>query len=212
MIRWSRCRLAGTDCMRPLNRPARSHRGHRMSDASILVFGHAVPASRTRTSICACFTVPAGLAGRSTRMLECVKILVMAISIVAGIAARADDAPRWAEYFKVFAAVQNETEASIIAEADAALAPVGFHRDSTGTTYPGNSLPVIFASYTTNDSARALILQASSPDCLVFSATNHDRSSPGLADRAGAAIEARFRAAFGPNVRFYSDAKCMLPL
>jgi hypothetical protein len=30
--------------------------------------------------------------------------------------------------------------------------------------------------------------------------------------RAGAAIEARFRTAFGTNVTFYSDAKCSIAL
>jgi hypothetical protein len=152
------------------------------------------------------------LGGRSTWTLERVKVIAIGLSILVWISARADDAPRWAEYFKVFAAVKNETEASIVAEADAALAPVGFHRDSTGTRYPGNSLPGIFASYSANDSASALILQASSPECLVFSATNYDRGTIGLVDRAGVAIEARFRAAFGPNVKFYSDAKCTLAL
>lgn len=134
------------------------------------------------------------------------------VFVLAALCASADTTPRWAEYFKVFAAVRNETVESIIAQADAALAPLGFHRDSEDTTYPGNSLPGIFASYEASGSARAQILQASSPECLVFSATNRDRGKIGLAHRAGAAIEARFRAAFGPNVAFYSDAKCTLAL
>jgi len=141
-----------------------------------------------------------------------VRVSALFVCVLVALSARADDAPRWAEYFKVFAAVRNETVESIIAQADAALAPIGFRRDSEGTTYPGNSLPGIFASYGANGSARAQILQASSPDCLVFSATNRDRGKIGLAARAGAAIEARFRAAFGPNVKFYTDAKCTLAL
>jgi hypothetical protein len=136
----------------------------------------------------------------------------MILAILALTSAAADDAPPWAEYFKVFAAVRNETEASIIREADAALAGLGFMRDSSGTVSPGNLLPGIFASYEANGSASARIIQASSPECLAFSATNRDRGRMGLADRAGAAIEARFRAAFGANVKFYSDAKCTLPL
>jgi len=134
----------------------------------------------------------------------------LALWMLAPIAARAHDAQPWAEYFKLFAAVRNETVEAIIAQADTALAPLGFHRDSTGTSNPGNLMPGIFASYSTNDSATALILQASSPECLAFSATNHDSSRAGLADRAGAAIRATFQAAFGPNVKFYSDAKCTL--
>jgi hypothetical protein len=141
-----------------------------------------------------------------------VKVLAIVLLVLTAIPVRADDAPRWAEYFKVFAAVRNETEESIIAQADAALAPLGFQRDSTGTGYPGNLIPGIFASYRANDSARAQILQASSPECLVFSAANYDRGQIGLVDRAGAAIKARFRAAFGLNVKFYSDAKCTLAL
>ena len=124
----------------------------------------------------------------------------------------AGDEPRWGEYFKVFAAVRNETEESIIAAADAALAPLGFSRESTGTASPGNLMPGIFASYETKGSARALIAQGSSPECLVFSAKNYDPGKKGLVERAGAAIEARFRTAFGPDVSFFSDAKCTLPL
>jgi hypothetical protein len=139
-------------------------------------------------------------------------LIVMTLFTLVGIPARAGDAPRWAEYFKVFAAVRNETEASIIAEADVALAPVGFHRDSTDMRYPGNFVPGIFASDSASDSSSASIMQASSPECLVFSARNSDVGKTGLVDRAGAAIEARFRAAFGPNVKFYSDAKCTLAL
>ncbi len=140
------------------------------------------------------------------------KVIATALLILTAVSAGAGDAPHWAEYFKVFADVRNETVQSIIEQADAALAGVGFHRDSTGTGYPGNALPGIFASYSANGSAKAQILQASSPECLVFSATNYDRASMGLVDRAGAAVEARFRAAFGPNVKFYSDAKCSIPL
>jgi hypothetical protein len=136
----------------------------------------------------------------------------MVLSIFAAISTGAADAPQWSEYFKVFAAVRNETEESIIAEADAALAPLGFMRDSTRIGYPGAPGPGIFASYTASQWAGALIIQASSPECLTFSAKNDDRSKIGLVDRAGAAIKARFRAAFGPNVQFYSDAKCRVAL
>jgi hypothetical protein len=142
----------------------------------------------------------------------CVKIITIVLSLLAAIPASADDAPHWAEYFKVFAAVRNETVGSIIAEADAALAPLGFHRNSTGSGYPGNSLPGIFAAYSANGSASAQIVQAASAECLAFSAANYDASRIGFVDRAGAAIQARFRAAFGPNVKFYSDAKCTLAL
>ncbi len=140
------------------------------------------------------------------------KYVVAVLSIVAALSASAGDSPSWAEYFKVFAAVRNESEESIIAEADAALAIVGFHRDSTGIRNPDSERPGIFASYRTDDAATATILQASSPECLVFSAASHDRRTIGLVDRAGAAIKARFRSAFGPNVKFYSDAKCTLAL
>ena len=140
------------------------------------------------------------------------KIITAVFSIIAAVSASTTNSPPWAEYFKVFAAVRNETEESIIAAADAALASVGFRRDSLGTRSPGGGRPGIFASYKAGGSATALILQASSSECLVFSATNHDRGTIGLVDRAGAAITARFRLAFGPNVHFYSDAKCSLAL
>jgi hypothetical protein len=166
----------------------------------------------TQRLLCARATNWTAARGRFAWPLECVKGIVIVLSILVATSGRANDEPRWAEYFKVFAAVRNETEESIIAEADAALATVGFHRDSTGTGYPEGAVPGIFASYAANDSARALILQASSPECLAFSATNYDRAKSGLVDRAGNAIKARFRAAFGTNVQFYSDAKCRVAL
>ena len=139
------------------------------------------------------------------------RVVGVVIFLFAAIAAMAD-APRWSEQFKVFADVRNETEDSVIAEADAALAPVGFHRDSAGSRDPRGLLPGIFASYSANESATATIVQASSPECLAFSATNYDRGNVGLVDRAGAAVKAGFRAAFGANVKFYSDAKCTIVL
>jgi hypothetical protein len=140
-----------------------------------------------------------------------VRVAVMVLFVIAAIAAMAD-APRWSEHLKVFADVTNETVGSILAEADAALAPMGLHRDSVGTSDPGGLLPGIYASYRADESATATIVQGSSPECLAFSATNYDRRNVGLVDRARAAIKARFRAAFGANVRFYSDAKCTIPL
>ena len=147
------------------------------------------------------------------RTSQHVQLMAALLGTVAAIPAGAADVSRWAEYFKVFAAVRNETEESVIAAADAALAPLGFQRDSAGIGYPGSTAPGIFASYRVGTTgASAQIIQASSPECLAFSATNDDRSRMGLVDRAGAAIQARFRAAFGPNVQFYSDAKCRVAL
>lgn len=157
---------------------------------------------------------PQGRLGRQpywVMILISIPFLATLLVTVAAIPAGAADVPHWAEYFKVFAAVRNETEQSIIAEADTALAPLGFRRDSS-VGYPGSSGPGIFASYSASNSAAAQIIQASSPECLTFSAKNDDRNRMGLVDRAGAAIESRFRAAFGPNVQFYSDAKCRVAL
>jgi hypothetical protein len=169
-------------------------------------------AARARERLCTRVAAWALSRRGSTGRLGQARVVVMILLVFAAVSATADDAPRWSEHFKVFAAVRNETEDSIIAEADAALSPLGFHRDSIGTTDPAGLIPGIFASYRGKDSASAMIVQASSPECLAFSASNYDRVDSGLVDRAGAAIKGHFRAAFGANVRFYSDAKCSLAL
>lgn len=119
-----------------------------------------------------------------------------------------DGLGRWSESAHVYATIANFGDASIIAESDAALAPLGFHRDSSGTTYPYHLVPGIFASYKARDSAAAMIVQGSRPGCLVFSATNYEQHAAGLAQSAAAAIEARFRKSFGQSLRLFSDAGC----
>jgi len=119
------------------------------------------------------------------------------------------DAPRrWDESFQIFATVAKVDDTTIIAEADAALTPLGFHRDSTGTTYPGNFVPGIFASYKAGNLAAAMIVEASRAGCIVFSVTNYDKAAAGFAGRAGAAIRARFRGSFATGVSFFSDPEC----
>jgi hypothetical protein len=120
----------------------------------------------------------------------------------------AGDSGPWLESSKVYATVANASDASIIAEGDAALAPLGFHRDSKGTTYPGNLVPGIFASYKAGNSVAAMIVEGSRPGCIVFAATNYDVHSAGLVKSAAAAIEARFRKSFGNSLTFFSDSNC----
>jgi|SRR6266699_2280416 len=138
-------------------------------------------------------------------------IALVLLSVVAR-GATADETPRWNESVQIFATVANFSDAAIIAEADAALSPLRFHRDSTGTTYPGNLIPGIFASYKAAELAAAMIVQASRPGCIVFSATNYNKGAAGLVDRAGAAIKTRFRVTFGKDVRFFTDPNCTVAL
>jgi hypothetical protein len=129
--------------------------------------------------------------------------------IITGSASEAKNDPdRWSESAHVYATVGSFSDVSIIAESDAALAPLGFHRDSSGTTYPHNLVPGIFASYKARGSAAAILVQGSRPGCLVFSATNYEQHAAGLAQSAAAAVEARFRKSFGHSLRLFSDAGC----
>ena len=128
--------------------------------------------------------------------------------ITGSVGAAEDGSGRWVEYSHVYVTVATFSDASIIAEGDAALAPLGFHRDSIGTTYPGNLVPGISASYKAGALAAAMIVQGSRPGCIVFSATNYDEHAAGLVDSAAAAIEARFRKSFGDSLKLFSDARC----
>lgn len=135
-------------------------------------------------------------------------VLLVVVTASVGVGASEDGARRWVEYSSVYAIIAHVSDASIIAESDAALAPLDFRRDSNGTTYPGKLIPGIFADYEAGNLARAMLVQGSRPGCIVFSATNYARRSRGLVGSAAAAIKARFAKAFGRRIRFFADAAC----
>jgi len=136
-------------------------------------------------------------------------LVILGLVMTSSVSAAQDGSGRWYEYAHVYATVANFTDASIIAESDAALAPFGLRRDSSGTTYPHSLVPGIFASYKARNSlAAAMIVQGSRPGCLVFSVTNYEQQAAGLAQSAAAAIEVRFHNAFGKSLRLFSDAAC----
>lgn len=134
-------------------------------------------------------------------------VLVLVAGSV-GVGASEDGSRRWVEYSSVYATISHISDSSIIAESDAALAPLGFHRDSYGTTYPARLIPGIFADYKAGNLAAAMLVQGSRPGCIVFSATNCARRSRGLVGSAAAAINARFAKAFGQAMTFFADAAC----
>jgi hypothetical protein len=114
----------------------------------------------------------------------------------------------WVENSDVYATIAKFSDDSIIAEGDAALKPLGFHRDSTATRHLEVPIHGIFAAYRLNDLAGAIIHQGSRPGCIVFSATNFNERAAGLANSAAAAVEARFRKTFGDSLALFRDAKC----
>ncbi len=163
-----------------------------------------------REPVCARGACPVWSSGPSTHSLERMRLVALVLfgAVIGSVGAAEDGSGRWVEYSHVYATIANFSDASIIAEGDAALAPLGFHRDSTGTTYPGNLVPGISASYKAGGLAAAMIVQGSRPGCIVFSATNYDAPAAGLVNSAAAAIEARFKKSFGGSLKFFSDAKC----
>lgn len=135
-------------------------------------------------------------------------VLLVLVAGSVGVGASEDGSGRWVEYSSVYATIAHVPDWSIIAEDDAALAPLGFHRDSNGTTYPGKLIPGISADYKAGDLAGAILVQGSRPGCIVFSATDYARRSGGLVGSAAAAIKARFAKAFGKGITFFADAGC----
>jgi hypothetical protein len=140
------------------------------------------------------------------------RVIVLVLLTLVPPDAVADEPTGWTEHALIYLTVASHSDSAIIAEADAALASLGFHRDSVGTTYPGNLVPGIFASYKAGGLAAAMIVEASRTGCLVFSATNYDHGAAGLVEKAQAAVQARFRKSFGKDVAFFSDAKCTIAL
>ena len=139
------------------------------------------------------------------------KIVALGLSawvVTGSVCAAEGGLDRWSEYAHVYATVVNVSDTSIVAEGDAALAPLGFHRDSSGTRYPHNLVPGIFASYKTHGLAAPIIVQGSRAGCIAFSATNYEQHAAGLAQSAVDAIEARFRKSFGDSLKLFSDAGC----
>jgi len=135
-------------------------------------------------------------------------VALVLLSVVAHPVGAAGEGSDWVEDSHVYATVANFSDASIIAEGDAALAPLGFQRESTGTTYPGGQVPGIFAFYKSGDLAAAMISQGSRAGCIVFSTTNYDEHAAGLTKSAAAAIEARFKKSFGDALKLFSDGNC----
>jgi hypothetical protein len=136
------------------------------------------------------------------------KISIFVTLVLSAACCTAADAPRWLESIQIFATVVESSNAAIIREADAALAPIGFRRDSKGDTYPGGLVEGIFASYSSGDLARAMIVEGSRENCIVFSVTNYDKTKEGLVVASGKAIKEQLMTSFGTKVRLFSDASC----
>jgi hypothetical protein len=134
--------------------------------------------------------------------------LVLIVAYAGSLLPLRDALALWVEHSDVYATVANFSDDSIIAEGDAALKPLGFHRDSTATRNSEAPVHGIFAAYKANDSAGAVIHGGSRPGCIAFSVTNFNERAVGFANSAAAAVEARFRKAFGDSLALFSDAKC----
>jgi hypothetical protein len=136
------------------------------------------------------------------------KTFILLVLTLSPLCSVAGDAARWSESIQVFMTIESSSNAEIIVEADSALAPVGFKRDSTGDTYPGGLVKGIFASYSSGNLARAMIVEGSREGCIVFAATNYDRSKEGLVVTSSHAIKKKLVSSFGTRVRFFSEASC----
>jgi hypothetical protein len=120
----------------------------------------------------------------------------------------ADETQRWMESSMVFVTVAHASDSDIIAEVDVALSPLNFHRETTGTRYPGDLMPGIFASYALGNLTKGLLVQASAPGCMVFSVSNYVRDTAGLSSTAVAAFKSHLQDHFGKDAKFYSDDMC----
>ena len=147
---------------------------------------------------------------RSTSSLELMRSVTVVLVVVCSLSSWSlrDALALWVEYSNVYATVANFSDESIIAEGQAALKPLGFHRDSNVTRQREVPIRGIFAAYKVNDQTGAIIHQGSRPGCIVFTATNFNEQAAGLANSAAAAVEARFRKTFGESLALFSDAKC----
>ena len=138
---------------------------------------------------------------RMRSVLPLLLFSILAVSV-------AGESQRWTESSMVYATFAHTTDSDIVAAVDAALSPLQFRRETTGTRYPGNLVPGIFASYAHGDLAKGLLVEAAVPGCIVFSVSNYARESAGLPASAVANYRARLGEHFGENVTFYSDAMC----
>lgn len=150
-------------------------------------------------------------ARRSTDQLERMKLLAILL-IASSTVCTADDSEHWQEHRLIYMTISGVSDLRVISEADLAIAPLGWRRDSSGTTYPGNLVPGIFASYKSGALAAAMLVQASRTGCMVFSASNYEERESGLVVKATDAVRTRFTKVFGAAAKYYSDPQCTVPL
>ena len=122
------------------------------------------------------------------------------------------DPPFSADSYSIYATASGVGDETIIASVDSAIAPLGFRRLSAGTSYPGKSVPGIFAFYRAGDKVSALIVEASKQRCMALSVTNYDKLRPGLAKDVSAAMKQALADSFRQRVAFYADSKCEVVL